>query len=364
MELMQAHRQWLSRPDDERFLSLIDLDAFCRSQHELSRARVVSSRVLKAAPAADDSKALTIAGPAGAPVALTNWSFGQLAQRAGAPAAYLRTLPSPMAADCLNYGLQYSRDVENVGLLLTREDAIVSARAFTGPSYGRIWNDAITGALVRTFGDGVTGQWRIPGEFGIQNRPVTKQSTTLYASDRDMWVFLADESNRLSLPNRRGGKTGELSRGFFVWNSDVGAATFGIATFLFDYMCGNHIVWGAQEYKEIRIRHTAAAPDRFLEQCRPALERMSNASCFGIEQQLRAAQKARIDDVDAFLLQRFSKSQAGAIAAAHLADEERPIETLWDAVTGITAYARDIPHMNARVELEREAGKILVMATA
>lgn len=43
-----------------------------------------------------------------------------------------------------------------------------------------------------------------------QVKPITKQSTTLYASDRDMWVFLADEHNRIELPNRRNGKTGSL----------------------------------------------------------------------------------------------------------------------------------------------------------
>jgi hypothetical protein len=34
----------------------------------------------------------------------------------------------------------------------------------------------------------------VPGEFG-QRVAVTKQNTTLYASDRDMFVFLADEED-------------------------------------------------------------------------------------------------------------------------------------------------------------------------
>jgi hypothetical protein len=69
-------------------------------------------------------------------------AFGQLATLAGAPAGYLRTLPTPLAADALNYGLQYNRDVEDVGLLLTAGDS-KTLRAATGPRYGRIWNDEV-----------------------------------------------------------------------------------------------------------------------------------------------------------------------------------------------------------------------------
>ena len=50
---------------------------------------------------------------------------------------------------------------------------------------------------------------------------------------------------------------------------------------------------------------------------------------------------------------------AQRIQAAHLADEGRPIESVWDAVTGATAYARDIPWTSDRVDLEEKAGALL-----
>jgi hypothetical protein len=40
-------------------------------------------------------------------------------------------------------------------------------------------------------------------------------------------------------------------------------------------------------------------------------------------------------------------------------DEGRPIETVWDAVTGATAYARSIPWQSDRVEFETQAGGLL-----
>jgi hypothetical protein len=113
---------------------------------------------------------------------------------------------------------------------------------------------------------------------------------------------------------------------------------------------------------EIRIRHTAGAPDRWLEEVTPALTQYANSSASGIVQAIEKAKAARIDDVDDFLKNRFSRSQVSAIKAAHMTDEQRPIETLWDATTAVTAYARSIQFQDDRVNLEREGGKILQLA--
>ena len=194
---------------------------------------------------------------------------------------------------------------------------------------------------------------------------ITKDNTTLYASDRDMFVFLADEVNRIEVPNRREGRAGSMARGFFVWNSEVGSSTFGVGMFLFDFVCCNRIVWGAQEYKEIRIRHTAGAPHRFIEEVAPAIEAMAQSSTTSISQAIAAAQLKRVDDVDKFLANRkYSAGRVAAIKEAHLQDEGRPMESLWDVTTGVTAFARSIKHQDERVALERDGGQILELATA
>lgn len=368
MELMQAHHQWAERPDDERFLSLTDLHAHCSKRRAQSKGAVVSSRKLEAITAADpfvDTKSLAIVGPDGNPAAPTHWAFGQLAQRVGAPAGYLRTMPALLAADCINYGLKVNRDVEDLGVLLYKNGGPAELSAVTGPNYGRIWNSDITGALVKRFGNGTEGEFRVPVEFGSQGGAhpgVTKENTTLYAGDRDMFVFLADEERRIRLPNRRGGKTGDLARGFFMWNSEQGKCVFGIGMFLFDFMCGNHIVWGAEGYEEVRIRHTSSAPEKWISEVTPMLHAYAKSSVAPIQARLMAAQQRKIDDVQAFLMSRFTRPQVSAIIATHQLEEARPIETLWDAATGVTAYARGIAHMDARVEIEREAGRIIDMA--
>jgi hypothetical protein len=164
------------------------------------------------------------------------------------------------------------------------------------------------------------------------------------------------------MPNRRDGKAGSLARGFFVWNSEVGKMSYGFAMFLFDFVCQNRIVWGAQEYTELRGRHTSSAPDRFLEEIHPAIAAFSKASEQPILRAIESAQQKKVDDVGEFLRKRFTQSQSQAMMAVHMAEEGRPIESLWDASTAVTAYARELPHQDARVQLEREAGQILDMA--
>lgn len=364
--LNQASKEWATRPDDQRFTNLYDLQAFKRLQREKARAGVIGSRRLQAVASEDpaDHKTLYVKGPRGSLVEPTNWAFGQLATLAGAPAGYLRNLPAPMAADCLNYGLGVSRGAEDVGVLFDTDGAgnFTSLRAATGPRYGRVWDNDVCDSLANKFGDGVNGQWRVPGIFGKPLEQVTKENTTLYASDRDMFVFLADEQNKVEIANRRDGKPGQLSRGFFVWNSEVGDKTIGAAFFLFDYVCQNRIVWGAEQFKEIRLRHTASAPDKWLDEIAPVLADYSNAAASSVEQHLAAAQAKKVDDVTAFLTSRYGKSRAGQYIAAFERDEARPMETLWDITTGMTAYARNLTNTDSRVEIEREAGKVLQMA--
>jgi hypothetical protein len=364
MELMKASHQWATRPEDQRFVSLLALNAFAQDVKERSRANRITSRGIQAIPVDGDHKSLMLERPKGDPMNVTHWAFGQLAQRAGAPAQYMREIPGPLAADCINYGLQHSRDSMDLGILSITSPHIgapAEVAAVTGPNYGRVWNATITKSLVDRFGDGVTSAFRVPGEWGKKVQ-VTKDNTTIYASDRDMFVFLADEEHKIEMHNRRAGKNGTLSRGFFLWNSEVGSTSFGVATFLFDYVCGNRIVWGAQDYKEVRFRHTSSAPQRWIDDVVPALTSYANSETVSVTEAIAAAQKAKVDNVDDFLQKRFSKGIASNIKAAHLADEQRPMETLWDVTTGITAYARSVGYQDERVRLEREAGKVLDLA--
>lgn len=368
--LSAASTQWANRPADERFTSLHTMGAKLRFQRDHSKQVVLPSRKLEVRPdEANEMKGLKVFGANGVGYAPTHWAFGQLASLTGAPAGYLRTIPAPLAADCINFGMQFERDNKDAQVYLqktinedgTTTDATI--RAVTGPNYGRIYNSDVVDSLISHFGDGITGDFRVPGEFG-KAVTVNKANTTLYASDRDMFVFLADEINRVEIPNRRDGQSGSLARGFFIRNSEVGNATFDIETFFFDYACMNRTVWGVEGYKAIKLRHTASAPDKFMDEIAPALLAYRNNSTTNIVESVKAAQAARIDDVPEFLFKRFSKGVVAKIQATHLEEEQRPIETLWDASVAITAHAKSIVWQDERVAMERIGGGVLDLVKA
>ncbi len=360
--LTQASRQWATRPADERFVSLFEMQAKMRELRERSQQAVVSTRKFSVLPDPADNthRGLLIEArdPAldGSVVSPTHWSFGQLCSLAAtpSPASYFRDsrLPADIIADALNYNLRFTRDVDEVKLLSTPDEL----RAINGPNYGRIWNAEIVDMLVAEFGDGVSGHWRVPGEFG-KRVTVSRDNTTLFASDRNMFVFLADEERRIEVAGRN------LARGFFAWNSEVGDDTIGAGFFLFDYVCCNRIVWGADQYTEVRIRHTKGAPDRWLEETVPVLTEYAEGSAKPVAQAIEAAREKKLtDDLDSFLANRFGKRMVPAIKAIHQEEEGRPIETVWDVTVAATAHARSIPNTDKRLEIERAAGALLTAA--
>jgi hypothetical protein len=364
--LFEASRQWAARPADQRFLSLKELHDFKVETKNRARQKGISSRRLEAVPVQGDSefKALQIIDhETGQAMNSTNWSFGQLAALGKAPAGYLRNLPSPLAADCINYGLHVSRDVEDIGLLTHDDPAggIGQLTAATGPRYGRVWDSDITSLCLKNID---TEKWTVPGIRGKALSEVTKDNTTLYASDRDMFIFLADEKNRITVDNRRDGQPGTMARGFFLWNSEVGDKTIGIAMFLYDYVCQNRIVWGVGEVTETRLRHTSGAPDRWLEQIQPMLTAYSNSAAGPLEAKIKAAQETKVDKLAEFMAKRYTERKAAAYMESFRIEEGREMESLWDISTGITAYARTIPNTDSRLELEREGGKILELVPA
>ena len=138
--LMKASHQWATRPSDERFIDLRDMQRHFETRRLQSAERVVPTKALQIIPD-DDNRGIEITGPTGNRYAPTHWAFGQLAQVANLPgiaANGLRQLPSPLAADVLNYGLQFKREVNDIGVLL-HKNGVGTCQAVTGPKYGRIW---------------------------------------------------------------------------------------------------------------------------------------------------------------------------------------------------------------------------------
>ncbi len=362
--------EWFSRPADERYLSLSELHAAVRGRAERSRTRTVESSAIRVEANRDDAERLTLMLPSeDAPLAPTHWSFGQLATMVGAPSAYLRQLPAPLAAINLQYGLTSNR-AELIKTLEVR-DGRAELRAVTSPDYGRIFDQELVAAVQRIAGNG-TGdtRWKVPGVLdwstGIYNPrvDVTKSTTTLYASDRDVFLFLVDDLNPIEAGQLPDGSPDLYFRGFYCWNSEVGAKALGIASFYLRAVCQNRNLWGVEDFEEITIRHSKYAASRFAHEAAPALTRFANSSPTPFVNGIKAARErivARTDEERTEFLRKrgFGKSETGKIIEMVLDEEGRKPESIFDFVQGITAVARDKPHQDARLDLEAKAKKLL-----
>lgn len=371
--ISRVSSEWFSRPDDERFLSLPDLYARVRARADSATTRVVESRSVRVEARSDNPERLALLVPDRQdPIAPTNWSFGQLCSLVGAPAAYLRGLPAALAGINMQHGLLAHRG-EHVKLLETT-DGRTELRAVTGPDYGRIWDHELVSAVMRIAGNG-TGdtRWKVPGVLDwstMHYNPhvdVSRDTTTLYASDRDVFLFLVDDTHPIEAGKLPNGDPDLFFRGFYCWNSEVGSKTLGIATFYLRAVCMNRNLWGVENFEEINIRHSKFAANRFAHQAEPALTHFADSSPAHFINGIKTARErivARSDeDRASFLRNRgFSKSDTNKIIATVLDEEGHPAASLYDFVQGITAVARAKAHQDDRLELEGKARKLLERA--
>lgn len=365
--------EWFSRPDDERYLSLTELYSAVKSRADRAKARTVESRAVRVEASRGDAERLSLIVPGQEqPVAPTHWSFGQLCSLVGAPARYLRDLPAPLAGINMQHGLLNHR-AELVKTLET-EDGRVELRAVTGPDYGRIWDHELVAAVMKIAGNGVGDtMWKVPGVLDwatMTHNPfvdVTKDTTTLYASDRDVFLFLVDDTHPIEAGRLPNGDPDLYFRGFYCWNSEVGSKTLGIASFYLRAVCMNRNLWGVEGFEEISIRHSKFAAQRFAHEAAPALTSFANSSPAPFVAGIRAARErivARTDeDRQTFLRKRgFSKAETGKIIETVLQEEGRPPESIFDFVQGITAHSRSKAHQDTRLELEAKAKTLLEKA--
>ena len=267
--------EWFSRPDDERYLSLSALHEAVRARSERATARTVETRMLRVEASRDNAERLALTVPGrDDPISPTHWSFGQLCGLVGAPSTYMRQLPAPLAGINLQHGLLSHR--AELVKTLEADDGRVELRAVTGPDYGRIWDHELAEAVMRIAGDGVGDtRWKVPGLLDwstMTHNPfveVTKDTTTLYASDRDVFLFLVDDTHPIEAGRLPMGMRTCISGASTVGTQRWAPRTLGIASFYLRAVCMNRNIWGAEGFEEISIRHSKFAGHRFAHQAAP-----------------------------------------------------------------------------------------------
>jgi len=385
--LLQAHNEWNTRPADQRFETLEALQTYVQTMRDNAATSQIRMSRLTAEPAAHG---LELVGEHGQRASMTNWSFGQLANRIGAPAEYLRGLPLELAAENVNHGLRYN---DNKALMLLDriggDGAALQCRAFTSDEYSRIWSAELVARLIPLQANG----WQIPpARPSGMKAPGARQATAadclansqrnsaiaikpgdwiapagLYASDRDLFAFMVNEENRIE-----DGSPGGLSRGFFAVNSEVGASSLRFTSFLYRAICGNHIVWGAKNVRELRIVHRGGADRQFGYKLQVELRKYADEAASADEARIETCKRcvlgAKRDDVLDLLfakkilpLKSLERAYEYAIDEADRHAAGSP-KTAWGMAQGLTRLSQDSEYADRRNEIDRAAGKILDLA--
>lgn len=356
--LLNAHHEWSKRAPDERFSSVQDLhQAALGYRNAAGMIRKLPVKQLEAV--VSDSGEVVINDSV--QTKLTNWSFGQLAKAAEAPAGYLQTLPAQLAADCLNNGLRKSDAKTNMFCKLDNPHeprGMRTLRALLSDRYSRIWNSDITSRLLEIEAQGTFRP--APAAFD--------GSRGLYLSDRDMFAFMVDNDRRIF----ETGPDGGLSRGFFIGNSEVGGGSFYVTKFFYEYVCGNHRVWGASQVQEVRIRHVGSANEIAFTELEAELIQYADASASEDELQIAAMRRYSLGKNKEEVLDRiFGLRQPGLgkklvessyEKAEEFADWYGDPNTAWGLAGGMTQIARDLPNANDRVALEKASSVVMELA--
>jgi hypothetical protein len=407
-ELMRASRQWSSRPNDERFWSVDDLRSHCdnlRANSKVLGAKKEGEKkenyepfYLKSLRCEPNGEDISIVGPSGNPVQPTNWGFAQLCHFAGAPAKYLSGtdsrddtrsskpgLPSRLACECLNYGIQANGDTP-VQLLLQRTNGNTQLRAITSPDYSRFWDSELCQLLTTATNVGWVTPPARPSRDDARRRPATDADVIagmtggvqikagdmiapsgVYRGDRDSFAFLMNPSKPIDDGD------GGLFKGFIASNSEVGNASIRFQSFSFQGVCGNHIIWGASNVCEIKRIHRGDIRP-FVTDLNTWLGRYTDASALETEQMIRNAKQYSLGLNHDEVCERVHKlginglTQKAIEAAWNYADKWEVTagatpNTAWGFVHGLTRYSQTVGYTDARQLLDVAGGKILSLAT-
>jgi hypothetical protein len=377
--IYSAHEQWSSRPADQRFWDLQSLHNAVTAHRE-SAAEASLDMVDMRVEAIDGR--IEISGRAGTHAEVTHFAFGQLAARADAPAAYLRSLPATLAVQNINHGLKNKAEHGPAKLLLHKNGGYF-ARAITSDKYSRLWNYSISEKLLRLADAGWSpAPAYVPwghdaSEFdtriataedaalSLTIKPgMTIAPAGLYASFEDMFVFLVQKDKVID----DGSKSG-LMRGIIVWNSEVGKSTFGMQSFYFRGVCGNHIIWDAEDVKELRMRHVGLTDEKAFRGLEFELRKYADGSGSLMEAKIEKSRQfvlksTKAEDVIDFVFDKgiLSRADAKRAIAAVVEDVDGPAFTAWGLAQGITRISQSEKNADKRTELDRASGKVLQVA--
>lgn len=356
--LMQANREYCSRPKDERFPSPAAMIANAQTQKDHSVEVTYNAKDLSAVVNGD---AVALRNTRGTVANFTHWSFGQMCRSIGAPASYLRDLPAKLAVDCVNDGLSKTVPGTSLQLLVQRPNGKPepTIRAATTDSYSRVWDADLYGqtkSLILDHDD----RWTTPPTW-------TGEPAGAYRGDRDSFLIVTNGGSIVTDPSLRSadGSGGQMYRGLMIRNSEVGAASVHIEQILYRYICGNHMIWGAVIDKSFRRRHFGKTALRdTLRMIATVAHEWANRSASKdeaiiqslISHELAATRDGVIDELRKI---GFTREHANAAYDRCLNTESVSPRSFWGIAQGATRLSQDSGYQSDRLELDALAAIVM-----
>jgi hypothetical protein len=240
--------------------------------------------------------------------------------------------------------------------LLFHSNGSLLLRAITSDQYARIWNWEVAERLM-----GLEEKGWEPARPDSHSLAQDKQ-VALYASDHDMYAMLRQSNAALV----EAGKDAPLWRGIIVENSEVGASALKVTRFLYRYMCGNHIIWGASEVMDLSLRHRGDIAGKWMSFA-ATLRKWADESSSDEQAKIKAAQTRIIAGTKEQVLDAvFGKRSIGlsrkVIAAGYDAvvpHQDGAPNSVWGLLQGITRHSQTIPYADERLRVDKAAGKLL-----
>lgn len=356
--LTQANREWASRPADERMPDLTALHLKAVAQKNAAVEKDTPFATLRV-ESHEDNLYLSRGQAA---CRLGNYAFTQLCGRIAAPADYLANLPATLAAQNLNHGLA-NRVKDAAGSatakLLFHKNGEWLVRCLTTDVYERIWNCELTERLLDRQAEG----WEpARPDFNKQG----DDFPSLYLGDRNMFAFIRLRNQVIENPVQGFSGTAPIYKGYIVWNSEVGDKKIGGMSFLYNGMCGNHLIWGAQDVFEFEARHVGNVrrnlglfAARIREYGRKSMAE-DGAIVKRAAHKLIAASKTEV--LDALFGKRGLKLSRKTIEAGYDAvvpDQDGGPNTVWGMVQGLTRHSQTLTNADARTEVDKAAGRVM-----
>lgn len=274
--ILDAHKQWATRPADE---AVFDVDELLRRTRETrstcSEVRNIAWDGLELS--AEGGRLALHVDELAEPLYLTNHSLGQLCSLPTsseedvddelgrgqiAPQQFLAKLSADTAARVLNERLQRGVGRRARAQMLVRYTDN-TLRGLTTNDYQRVWDHEVAVRVSQLMFQGTWGAAEAFRRAGDQADAFEwagdKRLPLGWVGDRSMFLCLVDYKGYVE---HKGGK---FARFLLLSNSEVGAAKLRVTFGLIDYACCNFILWGCTEVYELAIPHVGSIVERWSE---------------------------------------------------------------------------------------------------